>query len=228
MRKCIFIFGVLAFTAMLFCSCSEGKKEKTTPLTGNLVTFMQNDKVGVKTTEGVTLVSADYDAISFNDKVNVIEALSADETTLFSLDGSRLFSAKDFTTEPAGDGFFRMKAGEKTYLIGTGAIKGSWGPFEDIQINGNYLFFKGEDGWGIATVSHQGLAPRRFSKAYVVDNGKTFGVLVYTRDGWALYDKTGVSDGVQYDIPSKVLAKQVAKLKLPAEPYGVIKVSWDL
>lgn len=227
MRKCIFIFGVLAFTAMLFCSCSEGKKDVTVPLTGDLVTFEKNGKFGVKNGE-VTIVDARFDAISYNQSVNVLEAVSADETTLFGLDGGQLFSAKDFTTEPAGDGFFRMKAGEKTYLIGTGAVKGSWGPFDDIQISGNYLFFRGEDGWGIATTDHRGLAPRRFSKAYVVDNGKTFGVLVMNRDGWALYDKTGVSDGVQYDIPSKVLAKQVAKLKLPAEPYGVIKVSWDL
>lgn len=227
MRKFIFIFGVLAICATMICSCSEGKKEKTVPLTGDLVTYEKQGKFGVKNGE-VTIVDARFDAISYNQSVNVIEALSADETTLFSLDGSQLFSAKDFTTEPAGDGFFRMKSGEKVYMIATGAVKGSWGPFDDIQISGNYLFFRGEDGWGIATVSHQGLAPRRFSKAYVVDNGKTFGVLVMNRDGWALYDKTGVSDGVQYDIPSKVLAKQVAKLKLPAEPYGVIKVSWDL
>ena len=121
-----------------------------------------------------------------------------------------------------------MKAGEKTYLIGTGAIKGSWGPFDDIQINGNYLFFKGEDGWGIATVDHKGLAPRKFASVYIVDNGKTFGVLVRDRDGWKLYDKTGVTDGVQYDIAPKALSKQVDKLKLPAEPYGVLKVDWKL
>ena len=100
MRKSI-IFGVLAFTAMLFCSCSEGKKEATIPLTGDLVTFEKNGKFGVKNGD-ITLVDARFDAISFNDKVNVIEALSADETTLFSLDGSQLFSAKDFTTESAG------------------------------------------------------------------------------------------------------------------------------
>jgi hypothetical protein len=226
MRKSIFIFGI-ALCAMLVCSC-ESKKEATTPLTGDLVTFEKGGKYGVKNAEGVTLVSADYDAISYNDKVNVLEAMSGEETTLFGLDGGQLFSAKDFFTEPAGEGFFRMKAGEKTYLIGTGAIKGSWGPFADIQINGNYLFFKGEDGWGIATVDHKGLAPRKFASVYIVDNGKTFGVLVKDRDGWALYDKTGVTDGVQYDIAPKQLAKQVAKLKLPAEPYGVIKVDWKL
>jgi len=226
MRKSIFIFGI-ALCAMLVCSC-ESKKEATVPLTGNLVTFTQNDKVGVKTTEGVTLVSADYDAVTFNESVNVIEAVNADETTLFGLDGGQLFSAKDFTTEPTGDGFFRMKAGEKTYLIATGAVKGSWGPFEDIQISGPYLFFKSDDGWGIATIDHRGLAPRRYEKAYVVDNGKEIGVLVKNRDGWALFDKTGVTDGVQYDISPKQLAKQLTKIKWPAEPYGVIKVDWKL
>ena len=226
MRKSI-IFSVLALCAMLVCSC-ESKKEATTPLTGDLVSFEKNGKYGVKNAEGLTLVDARFDVISYNDKVNVIEAVNGEETTLFGLDGGQLFSAKDFFTEPAGEGFFRMKAGEKTYLIGTGAIKGSWGPFDDIQINGNYLFFKGEDGWGIATVDHRGLAPRKYAKAYVVDNGKEIGVLVRDRDGWKLYDKTGVTDGVQYDIAPKALSKQVDKLKLPAEPYGVLKVDWKL
>ena len=225
MRKSIFIFGI-ALCAMLVCSC-ESKKDVTVPLTGDLVSFEKNGKFGVKNGE-VTLIDAQFDVISYNDKVNVIEALSADETTLFSLDGSQLFSAKDFTTEPAGEGFFRMKAGEKTYMIGTGAVKGSWGPFEDIQISGPYLFFKSDDGWGIATTDHRGLAPRRYEKAYVVDNGKEIGVLVKNRDGWALFDKTGVTDGVQYDISPKQLAKQLTKIKLPAEPYGVIKVDWKL
>ena len=225
MRKSIFIFGI-ALCAMLVCSC-ESKKDVTVPLTGDLVSFEKNGKYGVKNGE-VTLIDAQFDVISYNDKVNVIEAMSGEETTLFGLDGSQLFSAKDFTTEPAGEGFFRMKAGEKTYMIGTGAIKGSWGPFEDIQISGPYLFFKSDDGWGIATTDHRGLAPRRYEKAYVVDNGKEIGVLVKNRDGWALFDKTGVTDGVQYDISPKQLAKQVAKLKLPAEPYGVIKVDWKL
>lgn len=226
MRKSI-IFGVLALVAMLICSCSQGKKEVSVPLTGDLVSFEKNGKYGVKNGE-VTLVDARFESISYNQSVNVLEAVNADETTLFALDGSQLFSAKDFFTEPAGEGFFRMKAGEKVYMIGTGAIKGSWGPFADIQINGNYLFFKGEDGWGIATVDHKGLAPRRYEKAYVVDNGKEIGVLVKNRDGWALFDKTGVTDGVQYDISPKQLAKQLAKIKLPAEPYGVIKVDWKL
>jgi hypothetical protein len=145
----------------------------------------------------------------------------------FTTSGYQLLSDNVDKIEPAGSGFFRVSAADNVYLINP-STNSAWGKFDDIRVEGDFLFFKDEDGWGAATISHKGLAPRRFENVYIVKNKTNFGVLVKNRDGWALYDSNGVSDGIQYDLAPKELAKQVKKLKLPETPYGLIEVNWDL
>ena len=225
MRKFI-IFAMFATVAILVCSCS-GKKENTMPLTDNLVTIEKNGKPGVHNTESASVIAAEYESIEFDQATGIITAKVGDATTLFTTSGYQLLSDNVDKILPVGPGFFRVSAADNVYLINP-STNSAWGKFDDIRVEGDFLFFKDEEGWGAATISHKGLAPRRFDNVYIVKSKTNFGVLVKNRDGWALYDSNGVSDGIQYDLAPKELAKQVKKLKLPETPYGLIEVNWDL
>lgn len=224
MKKSI-ILAVFVAIAMTFAFVSCSTKKAEPKKLGEYELIEQNGKMGI-TLNGSTVLAPEYDNITL-DSENGVTAKKGKETTfvygsyvVFSgeINDLRHAETRGYKVITAREGKYLFKP-NSSYCIGA---------FEDIAMNGNIIFFKGEDGWGATHVGSTPIAPRRFEKVYVVKNKTTEGVLVYSKkDGWSMHDKGGYSDGVKYDTPSKVLEKQLKKYDT-SKPYGILEVDWDL
>lgn len=221
MKKLLLLVAVVAM-CFLVTSCEKKEAVKL----GDCELTEANGKFGLKY-EGGTVLSPEFEEITL-DKAGVFLAVKGGETTI--VEGAlhiQLFTDKVEAIVPAGEGFYYVKAvGKRNYLF-----KGSstWGPFDEIILQDNYTFLQEDGKWGVASVKPRiGLAPRNFSKVYIVKNKSTFAVLVNDGKAWKMFDNDGVSEGAAYDLSSKELEKELSKIKLPALPVGVIDVNWDL
>ena len=241
MKKFV-IFMMTALCAVVLISSCQNKKDQGTPLAGNesLLTFEKASKYGLKSSDGRQILTCEYDSISYNKEFKLIVAKKGDETSLLDVSGFNILTDQVVSMQTSACGldvqgcYVKTASGHAYYIASPTLrkrydIKGSgcWGKMEEIVLVGQYLFFKDGGKWGAATVNSKGLAPRKFDKVYIVENDKTFGVLV--NDGeWKLYDSGGVSEGDRYDLSSKDIVKQLKKSDVSA-PYGLlIKPDWKL
>lgn len=223
MKKLLFW---VAMVAMCFIVTSCGKKQQNVML-GDCELTEANGKFGLKY-EGGTVLSPEFEEITL-DKAGVFLAVKGGETTI--VEGAlhiQLFTDKVEAVVPADQpGFYYVKAANnRNYLF-----KGSstWGPFEEIILQDNYTFLRTDGKWGVASVAPRvGLAPRNYTKVYIVKNKSTFAVLVYNGKTWQMFDDKGVIDGAQYEISAKELNRQMKKAKFPEVPVGVVEVDWNL
>lgn len=222
MKKLLF-FGMIIAIAIAFTACNQ--KTETEKI-GEYELIEQGGKFGLKL-DGFTVLSPVYDDIREIEAYQCIFAQKDAETTIV-VNGNAIFTGEinliknastvGYYTIATPKGKYLWKA-QSSYIIGA---------FEDIVMDGDIAFLKSAEGWGATFTDHTPIAPRRFEKVYVVNNGNTHAVLVYTtKKGWALYDKDGVSDGLKYDIPSKELEKQLTKFDI-SKPYGVLETNWNL
>lgn len=222
MKKLLF-FGMIIAIAIAFTAC--GKKAEPKKL-GKYELVEQNDKLGLKLGES-TVLECVYDEIIESEPYKCIFANKGHETTIV-VNGYSVFNGELGSIEPAEtEGYYKIATPDGIYLwkAETAYVIGS---FEDIVMVDEIAFLKSADGWGATFTNYIPIAPRRFEKVYVMKNKDTHAVLVYTKkDGWAMYDKDGVSDGLKYDTPSKVLEKQLKKFDT-SEPCGVLITDWAL
>ena len=227
MRKFLFLWICVA-TAMAFTFVSCGGKAQPKML-GEYELTEQNGKFGLKL-NGSTILSTDYSEITEQPEYKAIFARNGAGTTILAAGTTPIVEAKIEKIEQSGTpDYVYVHAGERgTYLwkIGTSS---TFGPFTDIKLSDGVVFLESSDhNWGATTLDLHGLAPRAFEKVYVAKNKDTFAVLVYTqKNGWAMYNKDGVSNGVKYDTSSKVLEKQLKKFDT-SKPCGILEVDWKL
>jgi len=184
------------------------------------------DKFGIKF-NGVTVLDPVYDEITENSDYGCIMAKKDKETTIV-VNGYTVFTGEiSVITAAATPGYYVIATPKGLYLWKSGSSY-NIGAFDAIAMHDEIVFFKSEEGWGATFTDHTPIAPRRFEKVYVAKNKDTHAVLVYTKKaGWSMYNKDGVTDGVKYDTPSKVLEKQLKKFDTSA-PYGVLEIDWKL
>ena len=223
MKKLLFW---VAMVAMCFIVTSCGKKQQNVML-GDCELTEANGKFGLKY-EGRTVLSPEFEEITL-DKAGVFLAVKGGETTI--VEGAlhiQLFTDKVEAIVPADQpGFYYVKAANNRNYLFKGTS--TWGPFEEIILQDNYTFLQTDGKWGVASVAPRvGLAPRYFTKVYIVKNKSTFAVLVYNGKTWQMFDDKGVIDGAQYEISAKELNRQMKKAKFPEIPVGVVEVDWNL
>lgn len=222
MKKVLFL-GMVVAIAMAFTSCE--KKAEVKKL-GEYELTEKADKLGIKL-NGVTVLEPVYDEISMDSDHGCIIAKQDKETTLV-VNGHTVFTGEIQDIRPAETAGYYVISTPKGLSLWKGGTAYSIGAFDEIAMKGEIVFLKSEDGWGATFTNHEPIAPRRFEKVYVAKNSKTHAVLVYTKkNGWSMHDSGGVTDGVRYDTPSKVLEKQLKNFDT-SKPYGVIDVSWNL
>ncbi len=222
MKKILF-FGALVAIAMTLTSCD--KKAEVKKL-GEYELTEKADKLGLKL-NGATVLDPVYDEISQNSDYDCVLAKKDNETT-FVVNGHTVFTGEVKDIRPAETAGYYVISTPKGLNLWKSGTAYSIGAFDEIVMNGEIVFFKSEEGWGATFTNHEPIAPRRFEKVYVAKNSKTHAVLVYTKkNGWSMHDSGGVTDGVRYDTPSKVLEKQLKNFDT-SKPYGVIDVNWDL
>lgn len=222
MKKLLF-WGMIVAIATAFTACDKKTEPKKL---GEYELIEQGGKFGLML-DGFNVLSPVYDDIQEVEVYKCIFAKKDNETTIV-VNGSEIFTGElKQIKNAATEGYYTIDTPKAKYLW---KAQSSYiiGPFEDIVMNGDIAFLKSAEGWGATFTNHNPIAPRRFEKVYVVKNKKTHAVLVYTtKNGWILYDKDGVSDGVRYDIPSKELEKQLKNFDV-SKPYGVLEAEWDL
>ncbi len=227
MKKIYFVLvaaiAVAAVCAFTSCSNTEKKKLGEYELTEN------NGKYGLKSEGGSVVLAPEFDEI-VEDTVNKAVFAKTGELTSIVVQSSVIASGiKIEAVEPVegNPDYAYIKADGKKMLwkIGTSS---TFGPFEDIKLLDGIIFMSQDGKWGAATINLQALAPRSYSKVYVVKNGDDLAVLVKAKHGWEMYTGDGgVSDGSRYDIPTKKLEPKIKALKLEGE-IGVAKVDWKL
>lgn len=227
MKKVLFsmLLGAMCITvASVFTSCDGAKKEAQK--IGEYELTENAGKLGLKDGSHIIL-DAKYDKITDAPSYKAIFAEKGDLTTIVS-NGYVVLEDIDITAfEPTGNPdyvYVKSASAVRLWQPGTSYVVG---PFADIKLIDNIVFLNDDGKWGAATTDHNGLAPRKFDKLFIVKNGDKMAVLVKDKSGWALYDQNGVSDGQRYDTSSKVLDKQVKALKL-SDDIGVIDVKWAL
>ncbi|MBQ8481503.1 MAG: hypothetical protein IJ532_03110 [Alphaproteobacteria bacterium] len=209
--------------AMAFTSCD--KKAEVKKL-GEYELIEKGDKLGLKL-NGYTVLDPVYDEITENSDYSCVLAKKDKETTFVVGEHSVFTGEVIGITSAATAGYYVVATPKGLYLWKSGTAY-SIGAFNSIAMSGEIVFFESDEGWGATFTDHTPIAPRRFEKVYVVRNKDTHAVLVYTKkNGWAMYDKGGVTDGVRYDTPSKVLEKQLKGFDT-SKPYGVLDVNWNL
>ena len=219
MKKNIIIaFAMLVAFAMMVASC-ENKTEKKTLLGYTLVE--KNDKLGLEV-DGFDILPTEYDEIKLNTLLgdSVIEAKNG-VTSTFVYKGKELLTAQVNTID-AKEEFVYIYTDEGKILYKKGTILDVFGPFEDIRVVANQIFFKDKEGWGA-----KGLTPRRFEKVYILYNDKTSAVAVMQNGKWQLFTKEGVTNGVPYDTPHATLVQELKPYDTSAE-VGVLKTDLSL
>ena len=210
--------------ASVFCSC-EGKKEAVK--VGPYEQTEANGKFGIKDSVGSTVLAPEYDKLEWKAGWNTLIAAKGDLSTIVVNGSVVADDLKISGFEPVGeDGYIYIKSDSKVRLWKAGTAY-LIGPFDNIQLIDDIVFLNDGGSWGAATLDHNGVAPRKYEKIIVVKNDKTRAVLVKDKSGWAMFDQDGVSDGVRYDTPSKVLEKQIKSLNIEGD-IAVVKVSWPL
>ena len=216
------LFAALFVAAMsVFTSCDQKKEAQKI---GDYELSEQNGKFGLK--EGThAILAPEYDKIEAITEYDAILAVKDNETTVVAK-GYAAFSAIIDSIAPAeGDFFYVYSPGKvRLWQKGTSNVVG---PFTDVRLFGDIVFLNDDGKWGAATTAHNGLAPRKFDKIFIVKNGDKLAVLVKDKSGWAMYDKDGVTDGQRYNTSSKALEKQIKALKLTGD-VGVVEVKWQL
>ena len=227
MKKLLF-FGAFVAIAMAvsFVSCGGNAEVKKI---GEYELFGKDGKFGLKQ-NGSTVLSADYKEITERTEYKAIFAEGGGGTTILAGGSTPIVEAKIASIDPTDNPeYVYVRTGERgTYLwkIGTSS---TFGPMFDIVLAKGFVFMEGFDhNWGATTLDLHGLAPRSFEKVYVVMNKEKSAVLVYDKkNGWAMYNQDGVSNGEKYNTSSKVLEKQLKKFDT-SKPCGVFEVDWKL
>ena len=217
---------MIAATSMLI-SCGDAKKSGVK--VGAYEQFEQDGLLGLKDSTGHVILSPKFTKIEEVSEYDAIFATSeTDGTTIMVGDYSAVSDVViDSIIHPDVPGFvYIYSGGNGVYLWETGTIS-AIGPFTDIKVIDDIVFLNVDGKWGATTINHHGLAPRKFDKLFIVKNGPDLAVLTYDKNGYALYDKDGVSDGVRYDTSSKELERELKKLDVTGD-IGVIKVNWPL
>lgn len=218
-KNIIFAFAVLVALAFAFTAC-EKKAETKSILGYNLIE--KNDKFGLEV-DGFKILETEYDEIKLNTLLgdSVIEAKNG-VTSTFVYKGKELLTAQVNTVEPAVEGFVYIYTSDGKILYKKGSVLDVYGPFEDIRVVANQIFFKDKEGWGA-----KGLTPRRFEKVYILYNDKTSAVAVMQNGKWQLFTKEGVTNGVPYDTPHATLVQELKPYDTSAE-VGVLKTDLSL
>lgn len=228
MRKLLFFSALVAIAMTFSMLVSCGNKAEVKKL-GEYELFEQDGKFGLKL-NGSTVLSANYSEITEQPEYKAIFAKNESGTTILAAGTTPIAEAVIEKIEPSDSpDYVYVRAGESgTYLwkIGTSS---TFGPFADIILADGFVFLEDADhNWGATTIDLHGLAPRAFGKVYVVKNKEKSAVLVYDKkNGWAMYNMEGVTNGSKYAASSKVLEKQLKKVDL-SKPCGVIEVDWKL
>lgn len=224
MKKLLLLIAMVAM-CILVTSCEE----KKVVMLGDCELTEANGKFGLRF-EGLTILSNDFTEIKLDEQAHVYLATREGGLVSFvdAKTHSTLFSDYIEGISPANtpDFFYVKTADNKTYLV-----KGSttWGPFETIILQDNYVFMQDNGKWGVASISPRvGLAPRNYVKIYIVKNKSTFAVLVNDGEAWKMFDDDGVTNGAAYDLSSKILEREIGKITLPEASIGVLDVAWDL
>jgi len=216
--------------ASVFCSC-DSKKEavKVGPYEQTEV----NGKFGIKDADGHVVLAPEYDKLEWRADWDALIADKGDLSTIV-VNGSVVLDGVDVSSfEPVeGTEYVYIKSFSESAegsVVRLWKVKSSYliGPFNDIKLIGDIVFMNTNGDWGAATLDHNGLAPRKYERIIIVKTDKTRAVLVKDKSGWAMFDKDGVSDGVRYDTPSKVLEKQIKQLGVDGE-IAVVDVNWNL
>ena len=222
MKKVLFL-GMVVAIAMTFTSCD--KKAEVKKL-GEYELTEKADKFGIKL-DGGTVLDPVYDEITENSEYGCVMAKLGKETTIV-VNGHHVFTGEIVSINAASTADYYVIETPKGLYLWKKGTSYNIGAFKSIAMNGEIVFFESDEGWGATFTNHEPIAPRRFEKVYVVKNKSTHAVLVYTKKtGWTMHDKGGVTDGVRYDTPSKVLEKQLKNFDT-SKPYGVLDVNWDL
>ncbi|MBQ9034475.1 MAG: hypothetical protein IJ099_00750 [Alphaproteobacteria bacterium] len=221
MKKLLLLVAVVAM-CFLVTSCEKKEAVKL----GDCELTEANGKFGLKY-EGQTLLYPEFERITL--EAGMYMAVKDGETTV--LEGtshSQLLTDKIESIVPAEQkGFYYIKAANNRNYLFKGTS--TWGPFEEIILQDNYTFLRTDGKWGVASVAPRiGLAPRNYTKVYIVKNKSTFAVLVYDGKTWQMFDDKGVIDGAQYEISAKELNRQMKKAKFPEISVGVVEVDWKL
>lgn len=224
MKKLILISVVAAFAAVMALTSCDSKKSE---MVGEYeVTAGADGKVGLSK-DGYRVLDPVYDKVEMDNNLGVVVATKGKTTALvsglspiFEDDITKVTPApvKGYTFFHTQDGVYLLKNGSSSY----------WGRFEEIVMKENFLFFKNNGKWGLATVDHKGLASRKYDKIYIARNVGKYRVLVkHAKDGWTMYDKDGATDGAAFANTSAELEKQLKKYDT-SEPVGILDVDWDM
>lgn len=230
------LFGVI-LAAMCCGMTSCESKPQGTPLEGNenLLVFEKNGLFSIKQADGTPILMGNlYEKVRWDANMGIIVADKDNETTLAWPDGHVILSDKISKIESAGQDFHRILLDDKyVYLLaGPDARKGFnikgdglWGKMRQIELQGNFIFMKGDAGWGVARIDpREGLAPTNYKSVYIIKTKKDFIVMVEdNKGGRALFGPRGTS-GEEYRIPSKKLKKLLNKL--PDKPFGVVEADF--
>lgn len=224
MRKLLFLGACVAIVTA-FTSCGSKSEPK---MVGEYELFEQDGKFGLKQ-GGAKVLDAVYDEITAQPDYQAVFAKKGAETTILVAGTTPIEAAIESINPTEVPEYVYVRAGERgTYLwkIGTSS---TIGPFADIVLTDGIVFLKSaENTWGATTLDFHGLAPRNFEKVYIVKNKDKSAVLVYDKkNGWAMYNQDGVSNGEKYNASSKVLEKQLKKFDV-SEPCGILEVDWKL
>jgi len=228
MKKVLFLLvaaiAVAAFS--VFTSCSNKQEAKKI---GEYEITEANGKVGLKNEGGSVVLAPEFDEIENKEEYKAVFAKQGDLTSIV-VNSSVVASGINIESVEACESnpdYAYIKADGKKMLWRIGSSS-TFGPFEDIKLIDGIIFMSQEGKWGAATTDLRGLAPRSYSKVYVVKNGDDLAVLVKAKHGWEMYTGDGgVSNGSRYDIPTKKLEPKIKALKLEGE-VGVAKVDWKL
>lgn len=218
---------MIAATSML-TSCGDAKKSGVK--VGAYTLFEQDGLLGLKDSVGQVVLSPKFTKVEEVPEYEAIFATSEPDGTTTILIGGYpavedvVIDSIVPTNLPEYVYIHSQKTGVYLWKTGTSSVIG---PFTDIKLIDDIVFLNADGLWGAATLQHQGLAPRKFDKLYIVKNSSTLAVVAYDKNGYAMYDKEGVSDGVRYDTSSKELERELKKLDVAGD-IGVIKVNWPL
>lgn len=236
MKKLLFVV-ILAAMCCGMTSCES--KPQGTPLEGNenLLVFEKNGLFSIKQADGTPILMGNlYEKVRWDNHMGIIVADKDNETTLAWPNGHVILSDKFSKIEPAGQDFHRILLDDKyVYLLaGPDARKGFnikgdglWGKMRQIELQGNFIFMKGDAGWGVARIDpREGLAPTSYKSVYIIKPKSKEDFLVMVEDnkgGRALFDTRGTS-GEEYKLAPKKFKKLLKKL--PDKPYGVVEADF--
>ncbi|MBO6281914.1 MAG: hypothetical protein J6N49_05230 [Alphaproteobacteria bacterium] len=224
---CLLTAVLMIAAAGVLSSCDDKKSEMKV---GAYTLFEQNGLLGLKDSIGQVVLLPKFTKIEenseYNDAVIATTGPAGEATILVGgypiIEGIVIDSIKH--SDVPEYAFIYSKGGIHLWEVGKTSVTG---PFTDIKITDDVIFLNSAGKWGAVTTQHHGLAPRKFDKLFIVKNGSMSAVVTYDKDGYVMYDKDGVSEGVRYDTSSKELERELKKLNVTGE-IGVINVNWPL